>query len=195
MDDNEYILIDGVEYIEMLGSEAEEKLGVSRTTFYKDQKKGSWRSRPGFAGTTIYSVPRSYVEQRQEEKTKREQKHTTTASSIDVNVNDHLPQIDEAIHSPADSTWQQLVNEKDKRIQQLEDMLIRERELTAQALEAKDQTIAAKESEVNTMRGMLLLSSGKADANINKVTEQVEYAPVKTDGAPSLWQRLITWGK
>lgn len=176
-------LDDGQEYFRMQSKDAKEILGISKATFYNDNDKYKWRSEEEKGGTVFYFLPRKYVEKRWKEKQKSNSTEVKPTSPVESNgmaqqnpVEPTGPVHQAPIDSPTvgllTETLSQLREQYEARIRQLEQSLEREREINNQLRTDKD-------NEINTLKGMVLLTGGKDKLNSLPGFSTVDYAPVE----------------
>lgn len=158
----EYTEKNGKEYLRMRAAEAPIKLGISRITFYEDQKKAGWESEEGFKNNIYYLVPRDYAEYRIREKAEKEKKLQQKISQT-PKQEEEPPTASESSLSIIEGAFLRVLEEKDKRIALLEEALAREKQLNKALVESK-------ESEIATLKTTMILT--------NK-PNTLEYAPIK----------------
>jgi hypothetical protein len=193
MNDNNFVWVDDKPYLKMQSKDSREILGISKTQFYNDHVESSWSKEDGPRGAVFYYVPKDYVEKRQSELKKVQFTELNKSKPVETTSQEQQIPMESIGLSLLNDTVQKLLTEKDHRIQQLEEQLVREKEMHQQVIASKEQTIQAKDNEVNTLRGTVLFLTG---GNDGKATHEkgrtIQYAPVNPNQMP-FWSKVFFW--
>lgn len=175
-----FTAVDGQEYLRMQSKDAREILDISKTQFYKDADDQHWQSEPGPRNAMFHFVPKEYVERRLKEKAMRAQMSQPVDTSVPVNPSPPPPTpavnqtpLNDNVLTVIESTYRQLIDEKDARIRQLEAQLQSEQQ-------RREELKESHEREANSLRGMVLLSGGKKKLAEMPGFQQVDYLPANS---------------
>jgi hypothetical protein len=151
------------DFIRVRSKDSELLLGISKALFHRECARYNWPKENLGQNMIYHHVPKAYYERRQKELQTFGRKSTKQEPIAIVETKSETP--DTNLYTMVENTYSKLLEEKDKRIEDLEKQITLIQQHQQQLLTAKDDIIKAKEQETLTLKASMLMLSNDSNQN------------------------------